>query len=160
MLNYNMNYYETLCKAIEQLNLPDEKYKIYHIEKLALGAQKQAPEKLYGIFTIVKNKLTYLVFPEELEKESNIQNISRFILEEDQKNQIIIEKENKNKYYYYFDKDMKVKKKENKKDKMDEINIETNNYFSYAKYDYVQLGIKMKEHIKSFRLELLSTFKP
>lgn len=159
MFNYNIDYYGMLCKAVENLNLPDERYRIYYSATPPMLIKAQTKDRLYATFQIKNNKLSYLTFPQEIERGSNVQAISKFILEADKNKQIIIEKVDNSKSYYYFDTDMKLKRKEDKNDELDKFNKENHNYFNCEKYSYEKLNQKMKEHIKNSRLELLSNFK-
>lgn len=160
MLKYDIDYYSLLCKGLKNLNLSDGRYKIYYSYSFPMLIKEQTKDVLYGAFVIKNKELIHLTFEPEIEKYSNIQEISKFILIEDTRKKIIIEKVDDKLYYLYFNEDMDLARKEDKNDEVDKFNKENHNYFNCSEFLYSDLSNKMKEHIKNCRLNLLSTFIP
>ena len=160
MLKYNIDYYSLLCKGVKNLNLSDGRYKIYYSYCFPPLIEKPTKDVLYGAFVIKNKELIHLTFEPEIEKCSNVQEISKFILIADARKKIIIEKVDDKLYYLYFNENMKLVRKKDNNDEVDKFNKENHNYFNCSEFLYNDLSSKMKEHIKNCRLNLLSTFIP
>lgn len=163
MLKYNIKYEKIFSEGIENLKLPDGKYKIYTSFSVPMLIKKQNKDILYGQFEIQNEKIQYLNFERKILDfygSNNTNSIYKDLIVADNYKRLIIEKEENRIYYYYFDDNMKLYKKEYKNDDLDKFNKDNHNYFESEKYDYENLNNKMKEHINNYRLNLLSTFLP